>query len=456
MAISINYLTRVISIPKADLTLVQSTPFEIRELDIDSFRLELKDIEDSVGGVPFVDTHRHNTAVNVGGVTLARVVEIINGYTVTFEDGNYAVNLSGANSNIGDVVNLNQVQIRSANSAGLVSQTTITEEVIATRRLVEGLRPSHSATGQILYWNPVDGNDTNDGRTPANAVATFAKAHDLAIDYNHDLIICIPGNNTGQTVSTENIEITKNWLFVRGPGTSFKIQPTSANANGSLVSMAGTVGVQITGLVLDGSSVAGNGIVMEGESITVSRLTIQNITGTGIISSNCHDNFAEFINIMDVTGDGISLSDCIHFTANNIDINGATNGFRQIASGVGLSGEADLNHVRIANTTTGLNIGTNVYETHIHDTVDFSPTTITQILDNGTDTFNGLEIAAKRVWNTVLANHLTAGTTGKALNDAGAAGNPWSTSVTGNTDPGTFGELVGNKLLTVAKFLGLK
>ncbi len=119
MAISIDYTTRVISIPKADLTLVQSTPFEVYELDIDAFRLELKDIEDNVGGVPFVDTHRHFTTVTVGGVTLARVVEIINGYTITFENGTYAVNLVGANSKIGDVLHLNEVQVRSANSAGL-------------------------------------------------------------------------------------------------------------------------------------------------------------------------------------------------------------------------------------------------------------------------------------------------------------------------------------------------
>jgi hypothetical protein len=60
------------------------------------------------------------------------------------------------------------------------------------------------------------------------------------------------------------------------------------------------------------------------------------------------------------------------------------------------------------------------------------------------------------VWDEMIANHLTAGSTGKALSDAGGAGNPWGTPVTGNTDPGTFGELVGKKLLTVAKFLGLK
>jgi len=35
------------------------------------------------------------------------------------KDGQYAVNLVGANSNVGDVVNVNQVSVRSSNSAGL-------------------------------------------------------------------------------------------------------------------------------------------------------------------------------------------------------------------------------------------------------------------------------------------------------------------------------------------------
>jgi hypothetical protein len=75
--------------------------------------------------MPFETTHNHNTITEIGGVTLARVIEIINNYTITFEDGQYAVNLSNANSNIGDVVNLNQVSVRSANSAGLTYSETV-------------------------------------------------------------------------------------------------------------------------------------------------------------------------------------------------------------------------------------------------------------------------------------------------------------------------------------------
>ena len=123
MSISISWGTKIIFVPKSDTTLVQSVPTEIRSLDINVLRLALKGLEESDAGITFEKTHNHNTTVLLSGVTYARVVEIINGYTITFEDGQYAVNLIGANSNIGDVTNVNQVSIRVSNSAGLAVST---------------------------------------------------------------------------------------------------------------------------------------------------------------------------------------------------------------------------------------------------------------------------------------------------------------------------------------------
>ena len=125
MAITIDWETKIISVPRADMTLIQSVPVEIRELNLNSFRLELKDLEDDEDGIAYIDTHSHNTEVLLGGIIYARVIEIINGYTVTFENGFYAVNLVGANSNVGDVVNVNFVSVRSSNSAGLISNQAI-------------------------------------------------------------------------------------------------------------------------------------------------------------------------------------------------------------------------------------------------------------------------------------------------------------------------------------------
>lgn len=119
MTIYVDWGQKIIHVARADMVQVQTVPTPIYQLDLDYFRLTLKDLEDDADGMAFLDTHRHNTTVEVGGAILARVVEIINGYTVTFEDGQYAVNLVGANSNVGDVVNVNQVSVRSSNSAGL-------------------------------------------------------------------------------------------------------------------------------------------------------------------------------------------------------------------------------------------------------------------------------------------------------------------------------------------------
>ena len=120
MAISVTWGTKVINIPKADMTLIQSSPFEIRELNIDTFRLVLKDLEDDADGMTFEDTHRNIAPITVGALTLGRVIEIINGYTITFENLPYGVNVVGGNSNIADKVNRNQVSVYSFNSAGLV------------------------------------------------------------------------------------------------------------------------------------------------------------------------------------------------------------------------------------------------------------------------------------------------------------------------------------------------
>lgn len=62
-----------------------------------------------------------------------------------------------------------------------------------------------------------------------------------------------------------------------------------------------------------------------------------------------------------------------------------------------------------------------------------------------------VERLSEAVWDIVIAEHSTTGTTGKALADAGGAGNPWSADTSTNDDPGTFGERI-QKLLTTTQF----
>jgi len=117
MAITVNRLTNVISVPQADLTPLGGSLFE---QDVDAFRLILKGIEASEEGIVFGDTHFHETETTLAGILFARKVKFLSPYTITYEDLQYRVNLVGANNNITDVLNLTQVSVVPSNSAGLI------------------------------------------------------------------------------------------------------------------------------------------------------------------------------------------------------------------------------------------------------------------------------------------------------------------------------------------------
>lgn len=166
MAFTIDHVTKIISIPKADLTLESGT---IYSMDSDAFRLALKDWEDSEAGMPMPDTHRHNTEVTVSGTTYVRTIEIINGYSLEFEDGQYTVIIQGSNNNFHDVLNgilqQNQVQIIPSNSAGYITVETG----------VSGLTPTESQQLEDAYTEAAAANvSAGNAETAASSAATNA------------------------------------------------------------------------------------------------------------------------------------------------------------------------------------------------------------------------------------------------------------------------------------------
>jgi len=185
MALSVDPSTYIIYVPKSDLTLVQSTPTEIRELNLNEFRLDLKDWEDSPEGIIHPKTNDHNTEVTLGGLTYARVIEILDPYSVTFEDGQYAVNLVGANSNVGDKVNVNQVSVRSANSAGLISSPAIEFNSFNNRVAVD-LNSSYSGTIYPIGTDSAPVNNLTDAKTIADyrGLTTYYLYSDVSIIHN--------------------------------------------------------------------------------------------------------------------------------------------------------------------------------------------------------------------------------------------------------------------------------
>lgn len=121
MAITVDWGDRAIHVPKDYLTPLGGVLYG---LNVDTFRLALKNLEDDEDGMVFPDTHRHSLPLTLAGVIYARGVEIINGYTVEFEDGQYTVVCSGANHNLSDVRVPNSVSLVIGNAAGLIQVET--------------------------------------------------------------------------------------------------------------------------------------------------------------------------------------------------------------------------------------------------------------------------------------------------------------------------------------------
>lgn len=471
MAITINWPTKVINVPRADMTLVQSSPIEVRELNIDSFRLRLKDLEDDVEGIPFIRTHNHNTTVVVGGITLARVVEIINGYTVTFEDGAYAVNLVGANSNIADVLNLNTVSVRSANSAGLIQQS----ELEALKYQVESLRGSHQGFGRSFYYDPINGDDGNSGTEAGSPVLTFAAALSLCFSGRGDVIYILAPDEAQASINDRWV-INKASVYVRGPGRGVILKPVGSGGGAPTISIEANE-VSLTGFIVEASTddaASANAIDVWGKFSYIQNMWINRAkNGVRYCAGDYHKLHKCEIELH--AQNGVLVDDVRFGTAfagngapREIDITdvpniylNTQNGIKLVADTINYGAGLSTRLVRILNSNIelnslyGIDIGIGVYRTLIGPGVLLHHNTTGDLLDNGTQSSN-LSDMASLIWNEPTVDHATAGTTGKALIDAGAAGNPWSATVAGNTDAGTFGELVGKKMLTVAKFLGLK
>jgi len=157
MATSIDWGTRVLTVPKADLTPISG---ELYELDTEAWRLELKALETSEDGIVFPDIHRNpvDSGIVIAGVQYARFIEIINGYTVEFQTAglvspadHYSVRLVGSNNNIFDegVIVRNSVGVNPTNSAGLIVGPGTDTAEIATAVWAYQITPGYNVADLV-------------------------------------------------------------------------------------------------------------------------------------------------------------------------------------------------------------------------------------------------------------------------------------------------------------------
>lgn len=289
--------------------------------------------------------------------------------------------------------------------------------------MIESLRGTQvGGIGNTFYWDPVNGDDTNNGTLPSKAVLTFAHAQALATDSNFDVIYCLASHSSGITTVTETLSITKNTLKIRGPGHTFQLKPTStANDTVSI----GAHSVELSGVYIETAATgAANGISITGNRNVIKDCWITNIRGQGINIITSAFSKITGCAIEHCGGNGIKINDTV--TQLNISKNIIFDNLDGVfLSGTGIADNLVENNIIYKHTGYGVNIGSNVTRTNIRGGNTFSKNTSGNTLDNGTDTYietqaggaSASEIA-DAVWDEVLSSHTTAGTSGKTLKDA--------------------------------------
>lgn len=360
-----------------------------------------------------------------GGVKVGITVVLLNGWRVMFaaRPGLDTVSVSITGGNFVGEAGANpvapslytQVTTTQSSSATIITPESDTNLVY----LVESLRNSHPAFGNVFYWDPYGGLDTATGLTPSTAVKTFAAGHTLASSGNNDVIFCRSTDPSGTTTVNETLNITKHNLKLRGPGDNVKIIPTSTS--NPTINIAAD-NVEVSGFYVETApSGSQNALTVAGNNILVRDLWINNARGHGIaltgsarfrlltsMIDNCVGNGLDFGNS---TSQAL-VSKCL--------INNSVTGIR--LAGTGITDNVIENCLIYKNSAYGVDIGTGVARTALRSGNTLTNNTTANTRNLGTDTYietpaggaSETDIASA-VWEEVMLPHNVPGTAGKML-----------------------------------------
>lgn len=342
------------------------------------------------------------------------------------------------------VFTTNVLAIIAQSSSATINDVSLTQRL---QHLIASQDETHSPMGNFFYWDPVNGDDTNDAQLPESARKTFASIHDdLCSGITRDTVIALSRTaGTGSTIVTERIVITKNHVLLHGPGRGLCFQPVGDTAD--TITVTGAFGVEIDSMRIQTGAgpTERNAIAVGGGSnhVKLSNLYMdveagEFLTGRAVQIMGGSHHIIDNLYIQGAGDDGIHLEDTINTTVDRCKI------FQSGNSGIHLMATTpgDVDHVTLNNNVVqhsvdyDLRIQTNVTNTAVRWLNDI--TNANSILDNGTNTqwerLNQSKESAFWNWEEAKLLHVTPGTYGYDL----IVGTPtikqaWTRAVTGGS-----------------------
>ena len=185
MAYSVNWITKVITIPTADLVLVVGNEYN---LPMQEFLDEIRRLEwDPSDGLwaPAILEHT-NSKPNFAGASYAGFDSIINGYTITISGTATRVNITGSNNNLIDVLNVTGVSLVPTNSAGLQDLSVLLAAAYQGQVVVNTVTGQDGTASPIGTFKLPSKNEIDAKQIAIdNGINTFTMANDITLYINH-------------------------------------------------------------------------------------------------------------------------------------------------------------------------------------------------------------------------------------------------------------------------------
>ena len=175
---------------------------------------------------------------------------------------------------------------------------TLIEQLQVIQTLIEHQRGAHThqPIGNIFFVDPVNGDTHASGNRGGitDPYSGVQDCHDNGVtDSNHDTIILLSGAAAGPTTLTEDVTLSKRYLFIRGPGRDFM---WTRSGNGDTISVTAD-GIELSGFQIETAATgSGAGVqATDADFLRVHECWINDTQGDGINilrGSNCqiHDN----------------------------------------------------------------------------------------------------------------------------------------------------------------------
>ncbi len=191
--------------------------------------------------------------------------------------------------------------------------------------LVESQRGTHTGVHDIIFFDPISGNDGNSGLLFHDAKKTYTfngagGIHSLLNDNDHQIVILVPNISGGPTTVNEYIEVDTAYTFLRGPGRDWLFEATH---NEACAVKASAEGVEFSGFRAKTKTTGSqDGICSSGDFCRLRKVWVDYSRGSGIkIDNASHCDLGDFV-VQDAaqggSGHGVHVLGDVSATERNI------------------------------------------------------------------------------------------------------------------------------------------